>query len=140
LQAAHVFNFLRGHSYGAPIVFLIQLILSVISLFLTSVLTAMFFGWPFLILHRIVVKSIRARWPIMGDIHWAAAGSLIGLSIPYVFIVFLWFGVMTSSAPDAGQGMIVAPFLYMIGGVLGVVGWGAGMFASAFAPVPKQRD
>jgi hypothetical protein len=121
------------YSYVVAPIFLMK---AVLSLCAASVGSAMFFGWPFLVLHYVVEKKIRARWPIMGDMHWAAAGSLVGLSVPYIF-----FGELTSGSPEAGEGIgIAAPFLFIADGILAVTGWFTGKLTWAVASFLKQRS
>lgn len=79
-----------------------------------------------------------SRWPIERDIHWAVAGSLIGLSIPYIFFMILAFGELkmdcVANCGDRGQGLgLAAPFFLIPEGILAVLGWFIGDLARGVA-------
>jgi len=91
------------------------------------------FNWPFYVLSRIIIARVHARWPNVSSLHWAGAGALIGLSIPYIY----GFSVispyeMTSGARDAGQGVSIflAALAPIAGGALALIGWFSGLGAS----------
>jgi hypothetical protein len=111
---------------------------------------ALTFDWPFLVFANEVKKRIRARWPDV-NIHWAAAGALIGLSVPYVlFYIFLaytsadfWLRFGPLSIKGAVETYLVSLYFWLIflvpsvGATLGLMGWLIGWLAYEIACLLK---
>jgi hypothetical protein len=88
-------------------------------------------SWPFLVYAIFVTARIRKRWPAVASIHWASAGGLIGLSLPYLFVYAAQPFELTSGAKDAGEGIGIFIFIFCISGVpliLATIGWFIGSF------------
>jgi hypothetical protein len=86
------------------------------------------FGWPFYVLYRVVAKRARRSWPEVAKVHWASAGALIGLTMPYLFCYWTVRTEFASGAPDAGQGsgILLGVLAPVVGCGLAVLGWFVG--------------
>lgn len=85
------------------------------------------FSWPFYVLAQVVAKRIRTVWSEVAKIHWASAGALIGLTVPYLFGYWSMRDEYASDAPDGqGIGIYLGAFAPIFGCGLALVGWFVG--------------
>ncbi len=93
-------------------------------------------GWPFWVLASLVSDRL-VRGPAHGGLRWAAAGALLGLSVPYVY------AVSAAGGPGLGYGLPV--FLGFVapcaGGLLASIGWlgGLGLWRLARGDSDRRR-